>query len=73
MQLIGSDDLLIIRLAVDRQNQLAPLLQSKLPVRVIVLVPKYRANFLFLGVVLTSLMNFAVHELMFPGESLCWR
>jgi hypothetical protein len=40
---------------------------------VIVLVPKYRANFLFLGVVLTSLMNFAVHELMFPGESLCWR
>ena len=73
MQLIGSDDLLIIRLAVDRQNQLAPLLQSKLPVRVIVLVPKYRANFLFLSVVLNSLMNFAVHELMFPGESLCWR
>jgi hypothetical protein len=63
--------LLIIRLAADRGSHLAVLLQSKLPRRLIVLVPKYRDSFLFLDVLLAIFMGSLVEYsyTLVPGTS----
>jgi hypothetical protein len=69
MRGLHRENLLIIRCAVDRGSLLAVLLQSKLPRRLILLVPKYRDSFLFLGLLLNLLMASVSERTLVPGTS----
>jgi hypothetical protein len=62
-------DLLILRLAADRGSHLAVVLQSKLPRRWILLVPKYRDSFLFLALLLNLFMASSLDYRLVPGTS----
>jgi hypothetical protein len=62
-------DLLILRLAADRGSHLAVVLQSKLPRRWILLVPKYRDSFLFLALLLNLFMASSLDYRLVPGAS----